>query len=105
MTAFEPPAYAELRQLFGAYLNADVADDYGSVGAAIDAYRRETGAAHRHAALVELVHLRATTSSHAAFADALTGLGCEIAFDHPMDAHRLAETLVEALREVEESGG
>jgi hypothetical protein len=91
--------YGELRQLFGAYLNADFAAAYGSVAAALAAYRRETGAPHRRAALMELVRLRATTSTHAAFADALTGLGCEVAFADPAAAHALAEQLVEALRD------
>ena len=86
-----PSTYGELRQLFGAYLNADYPADYGSVAAAIAAYRRETGAAHRRAALVELVRLRATTSTHAAFADALAGLGCEVAFPEPAAAHALGE--------------
>ena len=91
--------YSELRQLFGAYLNADFPAEYGSVAAAIAAYRRDTGAAHRRAALLELVRLRATTSSHAAFADALAGLGCEVAFAEPGAAHALGEQLVDALRE------
>jgi hypothetical protein len=95
----EPTTYGELRQLFGAYLNADFPAEYGSVSAAVAAYRRETGAAHRRAALLELVRLRASTSSHAAFADALTSLGCEVAFADPAAAHALAEQLVEALRE------
>ena len=94
--------YPELRQLFGAYLNADFALEYGSVAAAVDAYRRETGPAHRKAALTELVRLRATTSTHAAFADALTALGCEVAFAQPSDAHALANVIVDALREIEE---
>jgi hypothetical protein len=89
----------ELRQLFGAYLNADVAAEYGSVPAAIAAYARETSAEHRRAALLELVRLRATTSSHAAFAQALIDLGCEVAFADPAAAHALAEQLVDALRE------
>jgi hypothetical protein len=94
-----PPTYNELRQLFGAYLNADFPAEYGSVAAAIAAYRRETGAAHRRTALLELVRLRATTSTHAAFADALAGLGCEVAFPEPAAAHALGEQLVDALRE------
>jgi len=97
--------YPELRQLFGAYLNADMRAEFGSVGAAIDAYRCETSSAHRRAALGELVRLRATTSSHQAFADALTGLGCEVAFADPAAAHELAGQLVEALREPEEQPG
>jgi len=92
-------AAPELRQLFSAYLNADFPAAYGSVAAAIAAYRRETSAAHRKAALLELVRLRATTSSHATFADALTALGCEVAFAEPAAAHALAEQLVDALRE------
>jgi hypothetical protein len=86
--------YGELRQLFGAYLNADFPAEYGSVAAA-----------HRRAALLELVRLRGTTPSHAAFAEALTGLGCEVAFAEPAAAHALAEQLVEALREVDGEDG
>jgi hypothetical protein len=93
--------FPELRQLFGAYLNADFPDAYGTVPAAIAAYRRETGAAHRRSALGELVRLRATTSSHAAFAAALTDLGCAVAFPQPADAHALAERLVDALRDAD----
>jgi hypothetical protein len=98
MIASSRPNYTELRQLFGAYLNADFVAEYGSLPAAIAAYGRETSAEHRKGALVELVRLRATTSSHATFADALTALGCEVAFSEPAAAHALAEQLVEALR-------
>jgi hypothetical protein len=104
MIAPDRTVYPELRQLFGAYLNADLAADYGSVAAALAAYRRETGPVHRAAALHELVRLRATTSSHAAFADALTALGCELPFEEPADAHRLGEQLVDVLREGGEGG-
>jgi hypothetical protein len=89
----------ELRQLFGAYLNADYVADYGSVPSALTAYRNETGSDHRRTALVELVRLRATTSTHADFAAALRALGCEVAFDRPADAHALADLLVDVLRE------
>ncbi len=98
------PDYLELRQLFGAYLNAEFPAEYGSVAGAIAAYRRETGTDHRRAALRELVRLRATTSTHAAFADALADLGCEVAFADPSAAHELAEQLVDALRETDERG-
>ncbi len=104
MIASMRPEYPELRQLFGAYLNADLPDAYGSVPAAIRAYCRETGSEHRRAALRELVRLRATTSSHADFGAALESLGCEVAFRQPAEAHALAEALVEALREAEERG-
>ncbi len=93
------PSYPELRQLFGAYLNAEFAATYGSVASAIVAYRNETGPAHRRAALRELMRLRGTSSTHAAFAQALTDLGCEVAFARPDDAHALADRLVDALRE------
>jgi hypothetical protein len=99
MIASRRPDFPELRQLFGAYLNADFPLEYGTVAAAIAAYRRETNADHRKAALLELVRLRATTPPAAAFAEALTALGCEVAFAEPAAAHRLAEQLVEALRE------
>jgi len=89
----------ELRRLFGAYLNADFAADYGSVANALTAYRNETAPAHRRAALAELVRLRATTSTHADFATALRAMGCEVAFDRPADAHALADRLVDMLRE------
>jgi hypothetical protein len=105
MIASQRHRYPELRQLFGAYLNADFADDYGTVAAALAAYLAETGAGHRRAAMIELVRLRATTSSHADFAAALGDLGCAVAFERPADAHALAERLVEALRELDERGG
>ncbi len=104
MIASRRPDYPELCQLFGAYFNLDIAATYGSVGGAIAAYCNETGAPHRRAALMELVRLRATTSTHAAFAEALANLGCEVAFAAPVDAHALADRFVEALRDVEERG-
>jgi hypothetical protein len=97
MTGFDPTIYPELRQLCGAYLNADATDDYGSIARALAAYRAETGAAHRRAALAELVRLRGTTPSHAAFAHALEALGCEVAFTAPADAHALAEAMLDML--------
>ncbi len=45
------PVYPELRQLFGAYLNADFATQYGSAEKALAAYRHETGPGHRAAGL------------------------------------------------------
>jgi hypothetical protein len=98
MIASQRPDYPELRQLFGAYLNADFPAEYGSVARAIAAYRRESSDAHRRAALLELMRLRATAPSHEAFAAALTALGCEVAFAEPAAAHALAEQLVDALR-------
>jgi hypothetical protein len=97
--------YPELRQLCGAYLNADVAADYGSVEAALAAYRRETGPAHRRVALTELARLRGTTSSHAALAQAWEALGCELAFTTPDDAHALADRVLDVLREERGGGG
>jgi hypothetical protein len=89
--------YPELRQLFGAYLNADEVTGPADTARALAAYRRDTGGAHRHAALLELVRLRGTTSSHAAFADALARLGCDLAFDEPAHAHALAEKIAAVL--------
>jgi hypothetical protein len=59
MTAVDTHRYPELRQLFGAYLNADFAGAYDSVAQALAAYRRETGSGHRAAARAELDRLTA----------------------------------------------
>jgi hypothetical protein len=82
--------YPELRQLFGAYLNSEFAAQYGTVAAALAAYRRETGAGHRAEACAELDRLTAAPG-------ALTGLGCEVALANAGEAWGLAATIRRAL--------
>ena len=89
--------YPELRQLFGAYLNAEFAAEYGTVGAAIAAYRRETGPGHRAAALAELDRLTAAPGAAIRLRADLTALGCEVALATPGDAWTLAATIRRAL--------
>jgi CdiI immunity protein len=91
------PVYPELRQLFGAYLNADFTAQYGSVANALTAYRHETGAGHRAAALVELDRLTAAPGAAIRLAADLTGLGCEVALATPGEAWSLAATIRRAL--------
>jgi hypothetical protein len=97
MTVVETQPYPELRQLFGAYLNADVAREYGSVAAALEAYRRETGPAHRTAALAELDRLTAAPGAAVRLHDHLTALGCEVHLPNAGAAWALAATIRRAL--------
>ena len=78
MIHVESPVYPELRQLFGAYLNAEFAAQYGTVAAALAAYRRETGPAHRAAARAELDRLTAAPGAAIRLDAEFTALGCEV---------------------------
>jgi hypothetical protein len=91
------PVYPELRQLFGAYLNADFAAHYGSVANALTAYRLETGPGHRAAALAELDRLTAAPGAAIRLAADLTELGCEVALATAGEAWGLAATIRRAL--------
>ncbi len=93
MIYVDVPAYPELRQLFGAYLNADFAAEYGSVAAALAAYRRETGQRHRTAARAELDRLTAAPGAATRLAAALSDLGCEVALATAGEAWGLAATI------------
>ncbi len=84
--------YPELRQLFGAYLNADFVDAYGSVAGALRAYADETSPAHREALRNELARLRAHAGD-AGLRQALHELGCEVAFADAAGARRFADAL------------
>jgi len=97
MIYVDTPAYPELRQLFGAYLNAEFAGEYGSVADALAAYRMETGPGHRAAALAELDRLTAAPGAAIGLAAELTRLGCEVALATPGEAWGLAATIRRAL--------
>lgn len=68
--------YPELRQLFGAYFNADAFEEYASVDEAMDAYIRETGVGHRVGALMELDRLAGDDDPRSP----VIALGCDLAF-------------------------
>jgi hypothetical protein len=93
MMSVDAHHYPELRQLFGAYLNADFATAYGSVAAALAAYCRETGAAHRGAARSEIERLLAAPGAATGLADAFAALGCEVQLANSGHAWELAATI------------
>lgn len=97
MTAVDTRSYPELRQLFGAYLNADFVRDYGSTAEALAAYRRETGPGHRAGARAELDRLTAEPGAAIRLAADLTALGCEVHVATPGEAWALAATIRRAL--------
>lgn len=97
MSVVETQRYPELRQLFGAYLNADFAASYGSVAEALAAYRRETGPAHRDGARGELDRLTAAPGAAIRLGDDLAALGCEVDLATPGAAWALAATIRRAL--------
>jgi phosphomannomutase len=101
MTAVDTRTYPELRQLFGAYLNADFATSYGTVAEALAAYRRETGPGHRSAARAELDRLTAETGAATRLAAGLTALGCEVRLATPGEAWGLAAAIRRALEPAE----
>ena len=89
--------YPELRQLFGTYLNAEFATEYGTVAAALAAYSRETGPGHRAAARAELDRLTAAPGAATRLHTDLTALGCEVALKNAGEAWGLAATIRRAL--------
>ena len=97
MSAVTVSASPELRQLFGAYLNADLERAYGTVESALAAYRRETNEAHRTAARAELDRLLAEPGAPMRLDRAFGALGCEIALASPGAAWSLAATIRRAL--------
>jgi hypothetical protein len=97
MTAMETHVFPELRQLFGAYLNADFGTQYGTVARALAAYRAETGPGHRAAARAELDRLTAEPGAVIRLHDRLTALGCEVDLPNAGVAWQLAATLRRAL--------
>jgi len=97
MITVDSPAYPELRQLFGAYLNAEFASQYGTVANALAAYRAETGPGHRAEARAELDRLTAAPGALTRLHAELTGLGCEVALANAGDAWGLAATIRRAL--------
>lgn len=99
MIHVDSAVYPELRQLFGAYLNAEFAARYGSVAAALAAYRRETGPGHRAAARAELDRLTAAPGAVTRLDAELAALGCEVALRSAGEAWGLAATIRRALDE------
>jgi hypothetical protein len=99
MIHVDTPVYPELRQLFGAYLNADFIAQFGSVTAALAAYRKETGPGHRAAARAEIDRLTAEPGAVARLAADLTALGCEVTLKTSGEAWGLAATIRRALTE------
>jgi len=97
MIHVDTAVYPELRQLFGAYLNAEFAAEYGPVAAALAAYRRETGAGHRAAACAELDRMTAAPGALTRLDSELTALGCEVALANAGEAWGLAATIRRAL--------
>lgn len=75
------PQYPVLRQFFGAYLNAEWPEEYGSPIAAAAAFAAETPPPRRDAAIAEIDALVATESDPAALAQRIEALGCEYALD------------------------
>jgi len=97
MIHVETTLYPELRQLFGAYLNTEFAVQYGTVSAALAAYRRETGAGHRAAACAELDRITAAPGALTRLDAELTALGCEVALANAGEAWGLAATIRRAI--------
>jgi hypothetical protein len=97
MIHVETTVYPELRQLFGAYLNAEFAGEYGTVAAALAAYVRETGAEHRAAACAELDRITAAPGALTRLDAEFAALGCEVALANAGEAWGLAATIRRAL--------
>ena len=97
MIAVKAQPYPELRQLFGVYLNEEFTSRYGSVPNALAAYRRETGAAHRTAARVELDHLIGIPGAMLKLDTYFTRLGCDVTMKSAGDALSLAALVRRAL--------
>jgi hypothetical protein len=91
--------YPELRQLFGAYLNAEFGARYGSVAAALAAYRSETSPAHRAGARGELDRLVAEPGAAIRLHDRFAALGCDVALANAGEAWQLAATMRRAFDE------
>ena len=77
--------FPALRHLLGAYLNRDWPEEYGSIEAAVDAYRREADAARRSSAVSEIDKLLATLLDEAALAEFVGDLGCAYNFEGAPD--------------------
>ncbi|GAC1631799.1 MAG: hypothetical protein NVS4B5_21640 [Vulcanimicrobiaceae bacterium] len=84
-----PPEFPVLRQFFGAYLNAEWPEAYGSPIAAAAAFAAETPVPRRHAAMAEIDELIATTNDPRDLADRVEALGCEYALDPRVDDPRV----------------
>lgn len=97
MMYVDTACYPELRQLFGAYLNAEFASQYGTLTEALAAYVRETGAGHRAAARAELDRITAAPGALTRLDAELTALGCEVALANAGEAWGLAATIQRAL--------
>ncbi len=78
--------FPALRHLFGAYLNRDWPDEYGTVDHALESYRKETDATRRHAAIAEVDAILSKPGSDDAVAKLIDALGCEYDFEPGGDA-------------------
>ncbi len=78
-------AYPVLRQFFGAYLNAEWPEEYGSPIAAAAAFAAETPAPRRVAAVAEIDALVAAHHDPASLATHIEALGCDVALDPAVD--------------------
>ncbi len=74
-----------LRQFFGAYLNAEWPEEYGSPIAAATAFAHEAPRPRRVAAIAEIDALLAETIDRAALASRIEAMGCEYALDPSVD--------------------
>jgi hypothetical protein len=97
MMHVDTPVYPELRQLFGAYLNAEFASRYGTVAQALASYDAETGPRHRAAARTELDRLTAEAGTALRLHERFAELGCEVHLANAGAAWQLAATLRRAL--------
>jgi hypothetical protein len=97
MTYVDTLVYPELRQLFGAYLNAEFAARYGSVARALSAYGAETGRGHRSAARAELDRITAEPGAVMQLHRRFESLGCEVHLPDAGAAWQFAATLRRAL--------
>lgn len=77
--------YPVLRQFFGAYLNAEWPEEYGSPLAAAAAFAAETPHPRRGAAIAELDALAASTNDRVALIAQIEALGCEVFLDPTLD--------------------
>ena len=79
------PHYPVLRQFFGAYLNAEWPEEYGSPLAAAAAFAAETPHPRRGAAIAELDALAASTTDRTALVAQIEALGCDVSLDPAVD--------------------
>ncbi len=77
--------YPVLRQFFGAYLNAEWPEEYGSPIAAAKAFASETPRPRRDAAIAEIDALLSEVIDRAVLFSRIEAMGCEYALDPSID--------------------